>query len=257
MSATDLPEGVRLALTIALLVLVGLGAVPILSTAFQFLMVPLHAFRNHYRRAEPYLPRVAVIIPAWNEENVIAATIERLLHLDYPPERVRILVVDDASTDRTPEIVRAKAAEHGASVVHLRRPVGGQGKARTLNHGIERALADDWMQALLIIDADVIFQPDSLRRMTRHLADDRVGAVTAYVQEGSADKNYLTRSIGFEYVLAQLVGRRAQNVLHALACLAGGAQLHSRRNLEAIGGRIDASTLAEDTVTTFETQLHG
>ncbi|MEP6842515.1 MAG: glycosyltransferase family 2 protein, partial [Pseudolysinimonas sp.] len=71
------------------------------------------------------------------------------------------------------------------------------------------------------------------------------------------DKNYLTRFIGLEYVLSQPAARRAQNVLGAQACLAGGAQLHTRENLLALGGRIDTSTLAEDTITTFETQLRG
>jgi cellulose synthase/poly-beta-1,6-N-acetylglucosamine synthase-like glycosyltransferase len=103
----------------------------------------------------------------------------------------------------------------------------------------------------------VIFEPDSLRLLTRHLADGRVGAVTAYIKEGSRPGNYLTRFIGYEYVTAQAAARRAQNVLGVLACLAGGAQLHTRANLVALGGRIDTSSLAEDTVTTFETQLNG
>ena len=107
------------------------------------------------------------------------------------------------------------------------------------------------------MDADVIYQPDSLRKMTRHLSDPQVGAVTAYIREGGVDPRYLTRFIGYEYVAAQAATRRAQNVLGVLACLAGGAQLHSRENLEAIGGRIDTTTLAEDTVSTILTQLNG
>ena len=141
--------------------------------------------------------------------------------------------------------------------MHLRREVGGQGKAHTLNHGLAAVLADDWMQAVLIMDSDVIYEPDSLRLMTRHLADPRVGSVTAYIKEGSRPGNYLTRFIGYEYITAQAAARRSQNVLGAIACLAGGAQLHSRANLEAIGGRIDTGTLAEDTITTFKTQLRG
>ena len=109
------------------------------------------------------------------------------------------------------------------------------------------------MQALLIMDADVIYEPTSLRAMTRHLADPAVGAVTGYIQEGSRPGNYMTRFIAYEYMTAQAAARRAQNVIGALACLAGGAQLHSRANIEAIGGRIDTGTLAEDTVTTFRT----
>lgn len=250
-------SGLQVAVIVLLLACVLVGTMPVLNTAFQFLVMPLHAFLNHYRRAAPYAPTIAVIVPAWNEGLVIGASIDRLLSLDYPSERLRVFVVDDASTDNTPQVVLQKAAEHPGRVVHLRREVGGEGKAHTLNHGIDRVLADTWAQAILIMDADVIFARNSLRKMSRHLVDERVGAVTAYIAEGSADRNYLTRFIGVEYVIAQLASRRAQNVLGAIACLAGGAQLHSRANLEAIGGRIPTGTLAEDTMTTFESQLKG
>jgi cellulose synthase/poly-beta-1,6-N-acetylglucosamine synthase-like glycosyltransferase len=244
-------------LIFVLLLFVAVGAIPILATLYQFLAIPFHSVINHYKKAGPFFPRVAVIIPAWNEGAVVGASIDRLMKLEYPKDRLRIYVVDDASTDDTPAVTLAKAEQYPGSVVHLRRDKGGEGKAHTLNHGIRYLLADDWMEAMLIMDADVIYLPDSLRRMTSHLADPHVGAVTAYIAEGSADKNYLTRFIGLEYVLSQAAARRAQNVLGALACLAGGAQLHSRKNLVDIGGQIDTSSLAEDTVTTFKTQLAG
>jgi len=108
-----------------------------------------------------------------------------------------------------------------------------------------------------VIDADVIFTPSSLRRMVRHFADPEIGAVTAYIKEGSRPANYMTRFIAFEYATAEAGGRRAMNTLRTHACLAGGAQLVWRASLEAIGGEIDTSTLAEDTVTTFRIQLQG
>jgi cellulose synthase/poly-beta-1,6-N-acetylglucosamine synthase-like glycosyltransferase len=245
------------ALVVLLLIFVVVGAIPILAMAYQFALIPFHAWFNHYRKAEPFLPRVAVVVPAWNEGAVIGVSIDRLMALEYPGDSLRIYVVDDASTDETPIVVQAKAEQYPGRVFHLRREKGGEGKAHTLNHGIRIILRDDWMQALLIMDADVIYQPDSLQRMTRHLADERVGAVTAYIREGSRDKNFLNRFVALEYILAQSASRRAQNVLGAIACLAGGAQLHSRANIEAIGGEIDTSSLAEDTVTTFKTQLAG
>jgi cellulose synthase/poly-beta-1,6-N-acetylglucosamine synthase-like glycosyltransferase len=234
-----------------------LAALPLLVADYQFLLVGLHFRRLHYAKCAPYLPRVAVIIPAWNEAAVIGTSVDRLMHLDYPLSALRIIVVDDASTDATPDVVAAKVAEYPGNVVHLRRDRGGEGKAATLNHGLDRALADDWAQAILIIDADVIYEPVSLRWMTRHLADPGVGSVTAYIKEGSRPGNYMTRFIGYEYIVASAAARRSQEVLGAIACLAGGAQLHSRENLEAIGGRVDTGTLAEDTVTTFQTQLGG
>jgi cellulose synthase/poly-beta-1,6-N-acetylglucosamine synthase-like glycosyltransferase len=241
----------------ALAVLVLLGALPLVTALVQYLVIGLHRFHSHLDRAEPYLPRVAILIPAWNEAAVLETSIDRLVGLDYPAESLRVYVVDDAGTDRTPEVVRAKAAQYPGRVVHLRREQGGQGKAHTLNHGLAIILADDWMQALLIMDADVVYERDSLRKLTRHLADPGVGAVTAYIKEGSRPGNYLTRFIAFEYATAQAAERRAQNVFGFIACLAGGAQLHSRANLEALGGRIDTTSLAEDTFTTFNTQLRG
>jgi len=233
------------------------GAMPLLAASYQFLLVAVHFRRHHYDCCKPYFPRTAILIPAWNEAAVIGASIDRLVKLDYPPDKLRVYVVDDASTDATPDVIKAKEAAYPGQVFHLRREKGGEGKAHTLNHGLAIIMSEDWMQALLIMDADVIYTPISLRMMTRHLADPRVGAVTAYIKEGSRPGNYLTKFIGFEYITAQAAARRSQNVLGAVACLAGGAQLHSRANLEAIGGRIDASSLAEDTFTTFKTQMAG
>jgi cellulose synthase/poly-beta-1,6-N-acetylglucosamine synthase-like glycosyltransferase len=240
-----------------LIVTVVAGAVPELAASLQFLLAAGHFWRNHYGACAPVFPRTAVLIPAWNEGAVIGESIDRLMRAEYPPESLRIFVVDDASTDSTPVVVKAKEREYPGQVVHLRREKGGQGKAHTLNHGLGVILGDDWMEALLITDADVIFEPTALRRMTRHLADPLVGAVTAYIKEGGRPGNYLTRFIGYEYITAQSAARRGQNVLGAIACLAGGAQLLTRANLLALGGRIDTTSLAEDTITTFETQLHG
>jgi len=233
------------------------GAVPLLVAGYEFLLIGWHFRRLHYDKCAPIFPRTAILIPAWNEAAVIGASVDRLLRLEYPRGCLRIFVIDDASTDEMPEVIQAKAAQYPGVVYHLRRDVGGQGKAQTLNHGLERVMADDWMQAVLIMDSDVIYEPDSLRLMTRHLADPQVGAVTAYIKEGSRPGNYLTRFIGFEYITAQAAARRSQNVIGAIACLAGGAQLHSRANLEALGGRIETGSLAEDTITTFKTELRG
>ncbi len=209
------------------------------------------------RKLASHLPRVAIVVPAWNEAAVIGATIDRLMALEYPDDSLRVYVVDDASTDATPDVVKAKELEYPGKVFHLRREKGGQGKAHTLNHGIAVILSEPWSEALMIIDADVLFEDSALRKMARHLADPEVGAVTAYIKEGSVPGNIMTRFIAFEYITAQAASRRAQNVFGGLACMAGGAQLHSRVNLEAIGGRIDTSSLAEDTFTTFNTQLAG
>lgn len=234
-----------------------LGAAPLFASAFQFSLIGLHGRSAHLDAARETFPRTAIVVPAWNEGAVIGATVDRLVGMDYPEASLRVYVVDDASTDCTPDVLLSKQREYPGRVVHLRRDKGGEGKAHTLNHGLRIILSEDWCEAVLIMDADVLFEPNALAKMARHLADPRVGSVTAYIKEGSAPGNYMTRFISFEYITAQAAARRAQNVLGGLACLAGGAQLHSRDSLVDIGGVIDTSSLAEDTFTTFKTQLAG
>lgn len=244
-------------LTIVCIALVFAACVPVLAGLYQYLLVPFSVLATHLERSGAVRPRVAVLVPAWNEGAVVGTTIDRLMALDYPPECLRVYVVDDASTDETPRIVIEKSKAFPGRVIHIRRVAGGEGKAHTLNYGLEVLMKDSWTEGVLIMDADVIYTSESLDKMCRHLADDQVGAVTAYIKEGSAAPNYVQRYIGFEYITATGVSRRSQNVLGFLTCLSGGAQLHSRENLSAIGGKIFSNTLAEDTFTTFRTQLSG
>lgn len=237
--------------------MVFLSTIPLIVSLIQFFVIGIHRRYNHYQDLGEYYPRVAIIVPAWNEAQVLSNTVKQLMSLDYPTEALRVYVVDDASTDDTPEIMQKEMEAYKGNVFHLRREKGGEGKSHTLNHGIEIILSEDWCEAILIIDADVLFENNALRKMARHLSDKNVGAVTAYIKEGSSPGNYITKYVAFEYITAQAATRRSQNIFGAMACLAGGAQLHSRENLEAIGGRIDTTSLAEDTFTTFKTQLEG
>ncbi len=250
-------HGPKLVLIVFATMTVFLSSLPVLVSFYQFLLLILSFRATHLEDSSLHLPRVSILIPAWNEGAVIGATIDRLMRLRYPRDRLRVYVIDDASTDETPKVAIAKSKLWPRNVFHIRRVAGGEGKAHTLNYGLHVLWRSDWTEAVLIMDADVIYTEDSLVKMARHLADPEIGAVTAYIKEGSREPNYVQRYITFEYITATGASRRAQNVLGFLACLSGGAQLHSRVNLMAIGGQIFSDTLAEDTFTTFRTQLKG
>jgi cellulose synthase/poly-beta-1,6-N-acetylglucosamine synthase-like glycosyltransferase len=252
-----MPDTLHTALVAVCVSFVFLGVTPVLAGLYQYLLLPFSAFSTHLEKSDHYLPRISILIPAWNEDAVIGTTIDRLVRLDYPADRLRIYVIDDASTDDTPRVVIEKSKEYPGRVFHVRRVSGGEGKAHTLNYGLEVLWQSSWSEAVLIMDADVLYRDDSLRKMARHLSDPDVGAVTAYIKEGSQLPNYVQRYITFEYITATGAARRSQNVLGFLICLSGGAQLHSRANLQEIGGRIFSNTLAEDTFTTFLSQLAG
>lgn len=250
-------HGPKLVLIVFATMTVFLSSLPVLVSSYQFLLLLLSFRATHLEDSSLHLPRVSILIPAWNEGAVIGATIDRLMRLRYPRDRLRVYVIDDASTDETPHVAIAKSKLWPRNVFHIRRVAGGEGKAHTLNYGLHVLWRSAWTEAVLIMDADVIYTEDSLTKMARHLVDPEIGAVTAYIKEGSREPNYVQRYITFEYITATGASRRAQNVLGFLACLSGGAQLHSRENLLAIGGQIFSDTLAEDTFTTFRTQLKG
>jgi len=116
-------------------------------------------------------PTVSLIVPAYDEEDVIAAKVVNALALDYPRERLQVIVASDGSADATAE--RARAA--GADLV-LELPPGG--KVAALNAGVERAIG----QILAFSDANSVWAPDALRRLVAPFADPKVGYVCGQVR---------------------------------------------------------------------------
>ena len=121
-------------------------------------------------RQSPVTPSLSLIIAAYNEADVIAQKVENSLALDYPADKLEIIVVTDGSTDETPAIVRRYAA---AGVKLLHHPAR-QGKSAAINRAAAQAGGD----ILLFSDANAFYQPDALRRLTRHFADETVGCVS-------------------------------------------------------------------------------
>src|SRR5688572_27047704 len=186
---------------------------------------------------DSFAPPVTIIVPAYNEGLVIQSAIRSLLDLDYPA--YEILVIDDGSTDET----RARAAElegrYGGVTV---RVVGkaNAGKAAALNTGI--ALARH--EFVLCMDGDSRLGRDTLRRATRHFADERVGAVAGNVKVVNRNGMW-TRLQALEYIEGLNMARRAQGFLRAVNIIPGPVGLFRREALVAVGG-YDTDTFAED-----------
>jgi glycosyltransferase involved in cell wall biosynthesis len=117
------------------------------------------------------LPSVSVIVPAYAEETVIETRVANLLALDYPRDRLELIVACDGSPDRTAE--RARAA--GADVV-LQVPRGG--KIRAQDAGVARARGE----IVAFSDANTVWEPDALERLVAPFADPRVGYVCGEVR---------------------------------------------------------------------------
>lgn len=117
-------------------------------------------------------PTVTMLVAAYNEEACIGRKIENTLALDYPPDKLELLVVTDGSTDRTPDIVRSYA-EQNANVRLLHQPER-QGKVGALLRGFPQAQGE----IVVFSDANSYFQPDTLRKLVRNLADPQVGGAS-------------------------------------------------------------------------------
>jgi cellulose synthase/poly-beta-1,6-N-acetylglucosamine synthase-like glycosyltransferase len=127
-------------------------------------------------RSAPHLPSISFIIAAYNEERSIAAKLENTRALDYPADRLEIIVVSDGSTDRTEEIVRTHTA--GAKLVAL----GGRfGKTIAQNRAVEAASGE----ILIFSDATSVYRADSVRALVAPFADVDVGCVAGWVIMGT------------------------------------------------------------------------
>ena len=118
---------------------------------------------------DSYCPRVVLIISVNNEERIIREKIENSLKLDYPKDKLRILVASDGSVDATNDIVR----EYGNRNVVLKAFDRREGKSATLN-GAVLGLEGD---ILIFSDANAFYREDAIRKLVRNLADDDVGCV--------------------------------------------------------------------------------
>ncbi|HZP83148.1 MAG TPA: polysaccharide deacetylase family protein [Chthonomonadaceae bacterium] len=200
------------------------------------------------RRVFPagYAPSVSVVIAAYNEEKVIARTVQALLDSDTP--NLEIIVVDDGSQDRTSEVVR-EAFGSEPRVQLIRKENGG--KASALNRGIVAAHGD----ILVSLDADTLFAPDTISRLVRHFADPRVGAVSGNVQVGNA-RNLLTKWQALEYITSQNFDRRAYDLLDCITVVPGAVGALRRVAVVEVGGYTH-DTLAEDTDLTWKLHRAG
>ena len=126
------------------------------------------------------LPRVSVIVAAWNEEDVIERRLENLLGLDYPPELLDIVVASDASTDRTDELVQALAAREPR--VRLIRCERG-GKVAAQNRAVRETNGD----VVAFSDANATWAAPALRKLVRNFADPDVAYVMGQLRLDSAD----------------------------------------------------------------------
>lgn len=137
----------------------------------------LAAISGFFRRKQPqpgYTPFLSILIAAYNEESGIRRKLEQTLALEYPGDKLEIIVLSDGSTDRTDEIVRS----FGDPRVQLLHVTGRKGKTNAQNEGVKIARGG----VLIFSDATTIYHPQALLHLASNYADPKVGAASGRYQ---------------------------------------------------------------------------
>lgn len=137
---------------------------------YPLLVMLLGRLRHRDVRKKDYEPTLTIVIAAYNEEECIASTLQNKLNLDYPAEKIEIIVVSDSSTDKTEKIV-GNFAQYG---VKLMTQGPRAGKTSALNLAIPLARGE----IIVFSDANSMYAEDALRKIVRNFADPDVGYVT-------------------------------------------------------------------------------
>ncbi|MDE1162416.1 MAG: glycosyltransferase [Acidobacteriaceae bacterium] len=185
-----------------------------------------------------YQPRVAVLIPAYNEETVIARTVRSVLMSNY--KNLRIVVIDDGSKDTTAEVVRNTYAKEIADgrVEVMVKPNGG--KAEALNYALEHIHEEIYIG----IDADGVIAHDAISRLVCHFANPHIGAVAGNAKVGNR-VNLWTRWQALEYITSQNFERRALDLFDVVMVVPGAIGAWRTAAVKA-GGAYAPDTVAED-----------
>jgi cellulose synthase/poly-beta-1,6-N-acetylglucosamine synthase-like glycosyltransferase/peptidoglycan/xylan/chitin deacetylase (PgdA/CDA1 family)/spore germination protein YaaH len=203
------------------------------------LLATIDRFRKRKNFAtEDYQPRVAVLIPAYNEETVIARTIRSVLMSNY--KNIRILVIDDGSSDSTYKVATETYAEQIAAgrVTVLTKPNGG--KAEALNYALNFMEEEIYIG----IDADGVIAHDAISRLVCHFANPHIGAVAGNAKVGNR-VNLWTRWQALEYITSQNFERRALDLFDVVMVVPGAIGAW-RTQAVRDGGGYHPDTVAED-----------
>src|SRR3984957_18520959 len=196
-------------------------------------------FRKRKNYATPeYQPRVAVLIPAYNEEKVIVRTIRSVMMSTY--KNIRIIVIDDGSKDNTFDVAREAYPADIASgrLTVMSKPNGG--KADALNYALERIDEEIYVG----IDADGVIAHDAIARLVPHFANPKIGAVAGNAKVGNR-VNLWTRWQALEYITSQNFERRALDLFDVVVVVPGAIGAWRTTPVKA-GEGYHANTVAED-----------
>jgi hyaluronan synthase len=162
-------------------------------------------------------PTVSVLLPCFNEGQIVYETIRSIMANDYPMDKLEILCLDDCSVDDSYEWMLKAQSEYPDRRIRVFRNEENMGKSRTLLRGL--ALSDSEM--ILSIDSDTLFAPNCVKELMACFGDPKMGAVGGVVGLRNANENFLTAFQAFQYYLGFRLYKITENWTKTVGCIAG------------------------------------
>jgi len=191
----------------------------IMLGAFAWRVVLWLRYRPDAPVDEALLPRISVIIPAYNEGALVRSSILSALRGDYPEDRLEVIAIDDGSDDDTWRHIRdaSSAAAGGARLITHRLPEN-RGKREALSAGFGMASGD----VFVTLDSDSVLEPDALRRLVAPIVrDDKIDCVAGCVRVLNGQASMITRLLKCYYSLSFRFVRAYQNGFRGVFCAPG------------------------------------
>ena len=200
------------------------------------------------------LPKVTILIPAHNEEAVIYRTMVSMAMQNYPPEKLEVIVLNDASTDGTEKAAaQAQARFPQLNIAKVPPPYSGIGKPSALNYGMTIASGE----VIAVYDADNTPEPNGIRNLIYHLlSDPKFAGVIGRFRTRNRNRNWLTRFINLETLGFQWMAQAGRCQFFNVVTIPGTNFLIWRHLLDEIG-QWDPHALAEDTEVTIRLYQKG
>ena len=233
-------------LIVAIFCVGGLVLVP--STVNMFVVASLLMDRRPPRRALAKYPALSVLMYVRDQEQSIAETIESIRRQEYPGP-FEVILIDDASTDRTAYIVRGM----GYRWIKVLRQSKGRGKAAALNRALESAQHD----LIVTLDADAILFGDALWSMVERYvaAETDVRAISGCVLVRNSRENWLTRAQEWDYFHGLAAMKRLQSQYQGTVVAEAAFTIYDRAALKEVGGW--RSDVGEDVLMTWDMLQRG
>ncbi len=238
----------HIGLFLAVYFVVFIAIVPGFINAF---VVTAMALDKRPKRQQPSeYPSLTILVPAYNEETVIEDTLTSLIRQDYPAP-LRILVINDGSTDGTARVVRQLQPQSAQlELINLDQNIG---KAEALNLG----LAETTTELVVTVDADCWIRADGIRHLAERYLSDPITtkAVAGTILIRNSRANWLTKAQEWDYFLGIAAIKRIQSLFQGTLVAQGAFSIYDKQAVLEVGGWPE--TVGEDIVLTWRLLAKG